>query len=87
MWGRHKKIAIETGSQAPSFHLKNLDGSTVSLDEILAKGEGTSAAGIFQSQLPGLPVDVSICSTAGSIGLPDAGDRNISGRQQCDPRI
>ena len=38
MWGRHKKVAIEAGSRAPSFRLKSLGGGTVSLDEILAKG-------------------------------------------------
>ena len=38
MWGRHKKVAIEAGSQAPSFRLKSLAGGMVSLDEILAKG-------------------------------------------------
>jgi peroxiredoxin len=38
MWGRHKKVAIETGSRAPSFRLKGLGGATVTLEEILAKG-------------------------------------------------
>jgi peroxiredoxin len=38
MWGRQKKVAIETGSRAPSFRLKDLGGSSVSLDEILSKG-------------------------------------------------
>jgi peroxiredoxin len=38
MWGRPKKMAIEAGSRAPSFRLKDLTGADVSLDEILAKG-------------------------------------------------
>ncbi len=38
MWGRQKKVAIETGSRAPSFRLKSLAGGVVSLEEILAKG-------------------------------------------------
>jgi peroxiredoxin len=38
MWGRNKKVAIETGSRAPSFRLKSLGGAAVSLEEILAKG-------------------------------------------------
>jgi peroxiredoxin len=43
MWGRHKKVAIETGAHAPAFHLKKLDGGAVSLEEILAKGPAVLA--------------------------------------------
>ncbi len=38
MWGKRKKQSLEAGSQAPSFKLKSVDGSTQSLEEILAKG-------------------------------------------------
>ena len=38
MWGKHKKQSLESGSRAPSFKLKNIDGATQSLEEILAKG-------------------------------------------------
>jgi peroxiredoxin len=43
MWGRHKKVAIEAGSQAPSFRLKSLDGAMLSLQEVLAKGPAVLA--------------------------------------------
>jgi peroxiredoxin len=38
MWGKRKKQSLESGSRAPSFNLKNIDGAPQSLDEILAKG-------------------------------------------------
>ena len=38
MWGKHKRQSLESGSRAPSFKLKNIDGATQSLEEILAKG-------------------------------------------------
>jgi peroxiredoxin len=38
MWGRHKKAVLEAGARAPSFQLKNLDGATVSLEELLSTG-------------------------------------------------
>jgi peroxiredoxin len=38
MWGKRKKVSLEAGGPAPSFKLKNLDGATQSLEEILAKG-------------------------------------------------
>jgi peroxiredoxin len=38
MWGRHKKAMLEAGARAPAFQLKDLKGTTVSLDEILLKG-------------------------------------------------
>ena len=38
MWGKHKKQSLESGSRAPSFKLKSIDGVTQSLEEILAKG-------------------------------------------------
>ena len=38
MWGRHKKVAIETGADAPAFKLKKLEGDAITLQEILAKG-------------------------------------------------
>lgn len=43
MWGRQKKVAIETGSRAPAFRLKDLGDSTVSLDQILSKGPAVLA--------------------------------------------
>jgi peroxiredoxin len=39
MWGRHKKVTVESGSSAPPFQLKDLGGAPVSLDQILAKGQ------------------------------------------------
>ena len=38
MFGRHKNAVVEAGTPAPSFRLKGLDGSTVSLDEIESAG-------------------------------------------------
>src|SRR5258708_3214532 len=38
MWGKRKKESPEAGSRAPSFKLKSMDGSTQSLEGILAKG-------------------------------------------------
>jgi len=38
MWGKRKSKPLETGSQAPSFKLKSIDGDTRSLEDILAKG-------------------------------------------------
>ncbi len=38
MWGRPKKVVLEAGAHAPSFRLKDLGGSVVSLQEILSKG-------------------------------------------------
>ena len=38
MWGKHKKQSLESGSRAPSFKLKSIDGAPQSLEEILAKG-------------------------------------------------
>lgn len=38
MWGRQKKGALEAGARTPSFRLKDLNGSTISLDEVLSKG-------------------------------------------------
>lgn len=38
MWGRSKKTMTETGSRAASFQLKDLKGTSASLDAILAKG-------------------------------------------------
>src|SRR5258708_11799929 len=38
MWGKHKKQPLESGSRAPSFKLKSIDGATQSLEEILANG-------------------------------------------------
>jgi peroxiredoxin len=38
MWGKRKKQSLESGSRAPSFKLKSVDGNTQSLEEILAKG-------------------------------------------------
>jgi len=38
MWGKRKKQSLEAGGWAPAFKLKSMDGSTHSLEEILAKG-------------------------------------------------
>jgi peroxiredoxin Q/BCP len=38
MWGRQKKAMLEAGALAPSFQLKDLGGTAVSLEEILSKG-------------------------------------------------
>lgn len=38
MWGRHKKVMLETGAHAPSFRLKSIDGGMISLGDIQAKG-------------------------------------------------
>src|SRR6266567_6828228 len=38
MWGKHKRQTLASGSAAPSFNLKNINGAPQSLEEILAKG-------------------------------------------------
>ncbi|SRR5579871_699617 len=38
MWGKHKKVAVESGAAAPSFKLKVLEGDALTLQEILARG-------------------------------------------------
>lgn len=38
MWGKQKKVAVETGSRAPTFSLRGLDSKTVSLEDVLTRG-------------------------------------------------
>jgi peroxiredoxin len=38
MWGKRRKETVEAGVRAPVFTLRNLQGGTTSLDELLARG-------------------------------------------------
>lgn len=38
MWGKRKSKPMEPGNRAPSFKLKDIDGATQSLEDILARG-------------------------------------------------
>ncbi len=38
MFGKHKNAMVEAGTRAPSFQLRALDGQTMSLDDLQAKG-------------------------------------------------
>jgi peroxiredoxin len=81
MWGKqHKNAMVEAGAHAPSFHLKTLDGQTISLDALQAKGAALLAffkisCPVCQLAMPYLE-RLSASSSVKVIGISqdDAGD-------------
>jgi len=50
MFGRHKKVPLEAGAEAPAFRLKGLDEKSLSLDDI--RGKGPALLAFFKISCP-----------------------------------